>query len=312
MTNFSSTLPMSELFSTNRLAHETGLRAALCHLDALGGHNGLQPAIEHLLSHPRIFAYIVSVWDRSAEMVSQIVDDFPTDAQEYRSSLACEILDNVSVYALALPIESLAREVAKDIGRYRAFIEGAHPVLCALSAMKFADVQSLTSAESDDRVVNMQASQVMRKRNCQNARVTIDASLFIKLGMAVPPTSQAATSLSTDILAELKKTLSFYLSLLRRTELVGDIKALLFPNVEESAKDVAPEVSFPEDAESPSEESAYPMVQPMKAALFFDNADGFGDWQILISTEAYKHLREHRRADKKIFKIIYKKIKSVF
>jgi hypothetical protein len=93
---------------------------------------------------------------------------------------------------------------------------------------------------------------------------------------------------------------------------VGDIKALLFPNVEESAKDVAPEISFPEDTESSTEQSAYPMVQPMKAALYFDNANGFGEWRILISTEAYKHLREHRRADKKIFTIIYKKIKSVF
>jgi hypothetical protein len=93
---------------------------------------------------------------------------------------------------------------------------------------------------------------------------------------------------------------------------VGDIKALLFPNVEESAKDVAPEISFPEDTESSTEQSAYPMVQPMKAALYFDNANGFGEWRILISTEAHKHLREHRRADKKIFTIIYKKIKSVF
>ncbi|KAG1719550.1 hypothetical protein EDB19DRAFT_1860748 [Suillus lakei] len=53
------------------------------------------------------------------------------------------------------------------------------------------------------------------------------------------------------------------------------------------------------------------MVQPLKAALYFDNADGFGEWRILISSEAYKHLREHRRADQKIFKIIYKKIKHL-
>jgi hypothetical protein len=51
---------MLELFSTNRLADEIGLRAALCHLDALGDHSGLQPAIEHLLSLPHVFAYIVS------------------------------------------------------------------------------------------------------------------------------------------------------------------------------------------------------------------------------------------------------------
>jgi hypothetical protein len=86
----------------------------------------------------------------------------------------------------------------------------------------------------------------MRKRACQNAR--IDASPFIKLGMDVPSTSEAAASLSRYILAELKKILSvcifimysstffdsslkFYLSLLRRTELAGDIKALLFSNV---------------------------------------------------------------------------------
>ncbi|KAG1854856.1 hypothetical protein DFJ58DRAFT_727835 [Suillus subalutaceus] len=122
--------------------------------------------------------------------------------------------------------------------------------------------------------------------------------------MAVPPTSEAATLLSTYILAELKKILSvrilmmyfstfpdsspkFYLSLLRRTELAGDLKALLFSNVEESAKDVAPEVSLLKDTESSTEQSAYPMVQPMKAALYFDNANRFGEWRILISTEAH-------------------------
>jgi hypothetical protein len=149
-------------------------------------------------------------------MVSQVMSDFPTDAQAYRLSLAHKMLDNVSVYAQALPTESLAREVAKDIGRYRAFIEGAQPVLCALSTMKFADAKSPKTrsdpdpfgVEPDGRVGNMQASRVTRKRDCQDARVTIDASLFVKLGMDVPPTSEAATSLSIHILAELKKILS--------------------------------------------------------------------------------------------------------
>ncbi|KAG2070632.1 hypothetical protein BDR04DRAFT_1076404 [Suillus decipiens] len=49
----------------------------------------------------------------------------------------------------------------------------------------------------------------------------------------------------------------------------------------------------------------------MKAALYFDNADGFGEWRILISTEAYKNLRELRKADEKIFKTIVKKIKQL-
>jgi len=57
---------------------------------------------------------------------------------------------------------------------------------------------------------------------------------------------------------------------------------------------------------------AYPMVQPMKAALYFDNADKFGEWRILISTEAGRNLREFRRTDRDTFKLIVKKIECVF
>ena len=55
--------------------------------------------------------------------------------------------------------------------------------------------------------------------------------------------------------------------------------------------------------------SAYPMVQPMKAALYFDSAEGLGEWRILMSTKAEKNLREARKQDGNMFKIILKKIK---
>lgn len=63
--------------------------------------------------------------------------------------------------------------------------------------------------------------------------------------------------------------------------------------------------------EAPAEEKrgAYPLVQPMKAALYFDSADGFGDWRILISTRADKALRQLRKKNTKLFKIVIKKIK---
>jgi len=58
-----------------------------------------------------------------------------------------------------------------------------------------------------------------------------------------------------------------------------------------------------------AEQGAYPMVQPMKAALYFESVKGFGQWRILISSRADKMLRKARRSDAKIFKIIVKKIK---
>ena len=57
--------------------------------------------------------------------------------------------------------------------------------------------------------------------------------------------------------------------------------------------------------------SAYPLVQPMKAALYFDTAEGFGDWRIFISTRADGNLREAKKKDPTLFKIIIKKIKYV-
>ncbi|KAG2139121.1 uncharacterized protein EDB93DRAFT_708493 [Suillus bovinus] len=311
---------MLNLLSKDRIVNETGLRAALHYLDAVSslGATALRATVEHMLSSPHIFAYIISVWDRREAMISQVMTDFPTKSQDYPASIARKMLDNLSMSFLALPAESLAMDISRDISRHRGFIEGALPVLCALNTMKFADAGSfedeidLHDVESDDGFVKKKVPQKMRKRNRPKAQTVVDTSLFVRLGAVVPLTNEAAASLSTYILAKLKNALSFYLSLLRRTELAGDIQALLLPNVGESAKDVAPEVSSTEDVESPTNiPNAYQMVQPMKAALYFDNADGFGEWRILISTEAYRNLREFRRTNKKILKIIVKKIKQL-
>ncbi|KAH9017016.1 P-loop containing nucleoside triphosphate hydrolase protein [Lactarius pseudohatsudake] len=57
--------------------------------------------------------------------------------------------------------------------------------------------------------------------------------------------------------------------------------------------------------------AAYPQVQPMKAALYFDSVDGFGQWRILISGRADRNLREMRKKDTNLFRITLKKIKEL-
>lgn len=54
---------------------------------------------------------------------------------------------------------------------------------------------------------------------------------------------------------------------------------------------------------------AFPMVQPMKATLYFDDIEGFGEWPIQLSTRAQKDLRDVKRADGAMFRIVMKKIK---
>ena len=49
----------------------------------------------------------------------------------------------------------------------------------------------------------------------------------------------------------------------------------------------------------------------MKAALYFENANGFGEWRIIVGTDATKKLRELANGDKKKCAIVVKKIKYV-
>lgn len=92
------------------------------------------------------------------------------------------------------------------------------------------------------------------------------------------------------------------------------VKAAYLPRKEsagstESGAPAVPDGPMVADTSAEEAGSAYPMVQPMRAALYFDSADGFGDWRILISTRADRDLRATRKKEPKLFDIIIKKIK---
>lgn len=55
--------------------------------------------------------------------------------------------------------------------------------------------------------------------------------------------------------------------------------------------------------------SSESIIQPIKATLYFENVEGFGEWRILLATRAQKYLREVRRGDGAMFGIVVKKIK---
>lgn len=107
------------------------------------------------------------------------------------------------------------------------------------------------------------------------------------------------------------------MSIFRRQELVPVIKNAFLPHLNKETAVVDANTTLAEEVvDSVLEEeqtlevpSAYPMVQPMKAALYFDSAEGFGEWRILISTRANRNLREARNKDPTSFRIYLKKIK---
>ena len=106
------------------------------------------------------------------------------------------------------------------------------------------------------------------------------------------------------------------MEIFRRPNLAPVFKHAFLPLLDAPAPTpVAGEVATKEESDPASDDdrvevpSAFPIVQPMKAALYFDSAEGFGEWRILISTRADRNLREARNKDITSFKIYLKKIK---
>lgn len=50
-------------------------------------------------------------------------------------------------------------------------------------------------------------------------------------------------------------------------------------------------------------------IEPIKASLYFDKVEGFGEWRILLSAKTRKYLREARRGNGVMFGIVVKKMK---
>ena len=64
-------------------------------------------------------------------------------------------------------------------------------------------------------------------------------------------------------------------------------------------------------SEADVDTSALSATEPVKAVLYFESAEGFGDWRILLNGRAHQDLRKARREDQTYFKIIFKKMKYV-
>jgi hypothetical protein len=89
-------------------------------------------------------------------------------------------------------------------------------------------------------------------------------------------------------------------------------KAYLFRSHSPTPSKLPENISTDDTVTLPTEEDKpinHPEAQSVKASLYFDSAEGFGEWRILVSTRAEHDLRVARGADAKMFKIYFKKIR---
>lgn len=95
------------------------------------------------------------------------------------------------------------------------------------------------------------------------------------------------------------------MDVLRRPDLMAIFRIKFFANDNNTRHGTFEPGVSPEGSSDP----AYPLVQQMRSSLYFESANGFGEWRILIATRAEKSLRQARKKDGNTFKVIVKKIR---
>ncbi|KAH9949530.1 hypothetical protein B0H21DRAFT_881892 [Amylocystis lapponica] len=216
--------------------------------------------------------------------------------------------DSLSLSLIFVP--TLAADELAELKAYRHIVVHTRDVLSALGCGKFDDGDMLDN--DGDIFGGLGKKKTQHKKKLHKRRdTTIDPKPFEGLGLRIPSTLSEAEETVNQVLTQRKDILQ----LLRKPGVTDTFRSAYIP-VEAPAYDatnnlVEMEPLLAADTVVETSPVAYPMVQPIKAALYFDSADGFGDWRILISTRADADLRQTRKREVKLFDIILKKIKEL-
>ncbi|KAH8984683.1 hypothetical protein EDB92DRAFT_2117026 [Lactarius akahatsu] len=259
--------------------------------------------------------------DRFTFVLNWVDDVFPDDLDSYSpNSIYSRLLSAVSVSLLFLqpPNED---DLLRDLNASHQYVVLSNSVLQVLVTIIQSPPPEVDGGSSDEEAFPMmkrkKTSQKARKYARRGRQMTkpVDSTPFQALHLEVPTSHDEAKEMALGILSKQKSILMSHLYLFRLESLSEILKRNYIPPavVETVVEDnVALADRSDQDIEILEEApAAYPQVQPMKAALYFDSVQGFGQWRILISGRADRNLREMRKKDTNLFHITLKKIKDL-
>ncbi|KAG5646925.1 hypothetical protein DXG03_002001 [Asterophora parasitica] len=313
-----------DLFNLSSFASPDDVATALSELTEILNQSNLIRVVEDLLDQPLAVELVLSSLPASTPLSAWILDSFPVIASHYNLSIVSKLLPRLSTFFVFQPSLGWGRSTDELIASYHRSVDATPKLLTALSRMSFdtpVDID-VVDVDADDDYESMKFFKVKTKRQKKakqiNTRTTAsqqasDVKLLREFSIPLPRDAHEVNVEMSKILANARAILEFYFATLRRPEVVPSIQQAFIPPKQEPHVPVEANTTrvITDEKTEVQAPSAYPMVQPMKSALHFNSADGFGEWRILISTRADGDLREARRKDRKRFAIIVKKIKEL-
>ncbi|KDR68695.1 hypothetical protein GALMADRAFT_146049 [Galerina marginata CBS 339.88] len=305
------------LFDAKNLITTENIYNALDEFAAAINQSNHVQALDDVLEQSHIVELVLSGND-DIPLQAWILEQFPTsESKAFETSFSCKLLSRLSKSFLFYP--SADESIAALLRNHHQTVRLAPEVLQALFDMTLlGDAhQGGPNRVGAPKKFKTKSSQRETKLAGKAARkFSFNEELFTLIDVPVPQTSFAAATATTALLSHLKSILAFYLTGIRTPEIFNTIKESFIPQRRPAELRIVTEPLTSTDDSPPLAPTtdipaAFPMVQPMKSALYFDSPEGFGAWRILVSSRANKNLREYRRKGKKSFEIIVKKIKEL-
>ncbi|PBL01521.1 hypothetical protein ARMGADRAFT_984178 [Armillaria gallica] len=287
----------SDLFAPEKLTSTDALERALQELQSILTKDNFSHIFQELFDNesPDTILLVFSSLSETTSLTSWFLESFPSEAADYDVTIHYKTISWLSTELLSSPFVA-----EKDLcARYHEAAQIAPNVLQYLDSF-------LHSVQHHNKKGKAKPSQwKLPQVNRADGTTTLVEKYFDVLNVNIPKTPSQAAILVDHILQSQRDTLKFYLKLLRRPEISTSLKECFIVSASpiELEKNTSGIV-----AKLPS---AYPIVQPMKSALYFDTADGFGDWTVVISTNADKFLRRAHKKKPSTFDATVEKIKEL-
>ncbi|KAJ1305435.1 hypothetical protein OPQ81_000445 [Rhizoctonia solani] len=235
---------------------------------------------------------------------------FPTSRDLWLGSISYSLFERFLTYLNRLPpnlnlVDRIVDEACRQVVPYMT-------LLSALSQIQFPTIEpeeeEFPTKKSQKR---RKASIAMRVR--QNT-TTVDHRLFTAVDLQYPTTPQELQEIETQVLQRLEVLLEVILGAFKSPELGKYSKTLCFgkplQQINKPSASLSTGGPVPEEANTilVSKPGAFPHIQPLAAAKYFDEGSGLGAWCIIISGRAVNDLRQMRKGDGHVFSMVEKKI----
>ncbi|KAL0950586.1 hypothetical protein HGRIS_007378 [Hohenbuehelia grisea] len=252
--------------------------------------------------------------------ISQWVAENFRACKDYSATIWCKALSRLVDFCYFNNLPTNVGALGFKPLECRQIVGAAEAVLGALSSLSLSgNADAPASSGSDGHLKIKPKSQRAKKlakrqgRDHQLSPAAVQG--FEALNETIPCSREGAEELAIKILGQQRDIFIACIDFLRDAANVSAIKTMCIyspPEDPESGSIQSPsETPVARDERAFSADVFDLRVQPMKLALEFENAEGFGEWRVLISGAADKYLRETHKKNPTLFDIVIKKIKEL-